>query len=181
MHPPRVLPSSIRDKSFIAGDRAFAEACIRTLALQPQPAKDRQKRVESLLGVFYAAESDGGRAINAGTHQQVFPVLAQLISLRKVPSRALRLIVAAAAQNCVPRVFVDNLLGPLPNVAHQILNSKDARTRGMSSYITGRRDFAAFVWRGHRARIPGISPRELVSIETLRRVLPLPFVRQPLP
>ena len=49
-----------------------------------------------------------------------FAVLIVAIRLRKIPDGALRLIVAAAAQNGGARVLIHEFVGPLPDVAYQI-------------------------------------------------------------
>ena len=50
-------------------------------------------------------------------------MLIVLVSLREVPHGALWLIVAASAQNCRACVFVNVLVGPLPNVADKVLDA----------------------------------------------------------
>ena len=76
--------------------------------------------------IHHATKSDCAGAVNTRSHQQVLAVLRQLIGLRKVPARTLRLIVTTAAQNRRPRMFVHILVGPLPDVADQIHHAKRA-------------------------------------------------------
>ena len=69
--------------------------------------------------------------VHARSHEQVLAMLRQLITLRKVSARALWLIMAAASQNRSASVFINVLIGPLPNVADEIHYSKRARALRM--------------------------------------------------
>ena len=62
----------------------------------------------------YAAEADSSRAVHAGGHQQQLAVLVQLVSLREIPDRSLRLVVTATAENAAARVLVNEIL---PSIA----------------------------------------------------------------
>jgi len=44
--------------------------------------------VTLLLGIRDAAEADGARAVEAGSHEQEFLVLVEAVGLRKIPERA---------------------------------------------------------------------------------------------
>src|SRR6202034_3901201 len=89
------------------------------------------------LRVCYAPESNSPGAVHAGGHQQQLSVLVQLIGLREVPDRALRLIVAAAAQNAAPCMLVSKLFRPLPHISHHVHHAERTGSRWMSIHRIG--------------------------------------------
>src|SRR5208337_4679221 len=95
------------------------------------PHRDRTSPNGSLR-VYYATESDSPGAVHTGGHQQQLAVLIQLISLREVPDRALRLIVTATTKNSAPRVLVNKLFRPLPHISYHVHHAKWTGSRWMS-------------------------------------------------
>src|SRR5580658_11273782 len=105
----------------------------------------------------------------------------QLIGLRKIPDRALRLVATAAAKNSAARVLVLKFLGPLPDVAHHILYAKGARAFRMSAHFVRGAHRARLFRRRNRGVVPFLAPRIETSVRSLRGILPFPFVRKALP
>src|SRR5882757_3696824 len=81
----------------------------------------------ALLSIGHTAKPDRARAVPSGRHQEQLAVLVVAVGLREVPDRSLRLIGAAAAQDRGAGVLVVELVGPLPDVADEILNLEGAR------------------------------------------------------
>src|ERR1017187_653138 len=152
-----------------------------------------------LLSVLYAAKADRTGAIVTGRHKQQFPVFTILVGLWKVPNRALRPVVAAAAQNCGSRMLVHVFICPRPHVPHHIHNSKRTRPFGMRLDITRRLHLSTFIgkrcerFRSACLRSTGgntprelrkkpitVSPWKLPAIVALCRILPFPFMRKAL-
>ena len=80
------------------------------------------------------------------------------ISLRKIPERSRRLIIAAPAQNAAASMLVDKLIRPLPHVADQVHDSVRTRARGMSAYRIRATHGAAVIDNRNAARIPSLAP-----------------------
>src|ERR1700728_3143109 len=119
------------------------------------------------------------------------------VGLREIPDGALRLVVTASAQNGGSRVFIDVLIGPLPDIPYHIHRAERACPFGMGIDIAGREYRSPPVGRRRcrirRIALPGagegtaaqrrrqpiaVSPRIAAGIVALRRVLPLPLVWQ---
>src|SRR5260221_5306966 len=130
------------------------------------------------LAIGHAAETDGGGAVFSGRHEQIFSVLAEFVSLREIPVRALWLIVTAAAQDAGARVRVAEFIGPLPDVARQVFDTERAGTSRMRVHIIGPAHNPSRFGRRDRCRIPLAAPRVQAAITSLGGVLPLPLVRQ---
>src|SRR6476660_6212139 len=92
-------------------------------------SKDASGRTS--LRFYHASETECGRTIHAGRHQQKFAMFIQPVGLREIPDRALRLIVASATQDAPPRMLVDELFCPLPHVPNHVHYAKRARSKGM--------------------------------------------------
>src|SRR6266481_5540253 len=107
-------------------------------------------------------------------------MLAEFIRLRKIPNRTLRLVVASSAQNSTPRMFVGEFVRPLPHVADKVHHSK--RTSSFRMRVDGIRTAHRPVLIRFRngGRVPLVAPGIDAAIGALRRILPLPFVRQTL-
>ena len=67
--------------------------------------------------IDHAAEAEHAAAILARGHEQIFAVLVELVGLRKIPVRMLRLVGTAAAEDRRAGMLVVELVGPLPDVA----------------------------------------------------------------
>src|ERR1700685_4654938 len=130
------------------------------------------------LRVYYAPESDSPRAVHTGGHRQQLSVLAQLIGLREVPDRALRLIVAAAAKNGTSCVIVNKLFRPLPYISHHVHHAERTSSRWMSIDWIGTSHGAGLVGKRNSAVIPLVPPWIEASVSALGCVLPLPLMRQ---
>src|SRR5580698_8890358 len=133
-----------------------------------------------LLRVQYATESHCSGAVHAGGDQQQLAMLVQLIRLRKVPDRALRLIVAAAAQNAAARVLIGKLLSPLPHISYQVHHAEGTGSLRMGIDSIRASHGARLVGYGHRTVIPLVAPGIQAAICALGSVLPLPLVGQAL-
>ena len=120
------------------------------------------------------------RAIFTRRHQEKFAVLIQSVRRRKIPDRALRQIITAAAQNSAAGVFVGKFFGPLPHVANHVLNAERTRPLRMSIHRVRAPQFASLVGCRHQRRIPAVSPRIQSAVRALTGILPLPFVWKPL-
>src|SRR5271170_7805003 len=131
------------------------------------------------LRIRHAPEPQRPRTIRVGRHHQEFAMLVQSVGLGKIPDRALRLIVAATPQNAGPRVLVNELLGPLPNVSDHVHYAKRTRPLRMRVCQIWTTHAPRLVGHGHGAGVPLVPPRIEPSVVTLRCVLPLPLVRQP--
>src|SRR5258708_120571 len=80
----------------------------------------------SRSGIGSTTKSDGARAIAARRHQQEFAMLVIPIGLRKIPDGALWAVMAAPAQDGGAGVGIGIFIGPLPDIAHHIENTKRA-------------------------------------------------------
>ena len=107
-------------------------------------------------------------------------MLVQTVGLREIPPTALRLVVASSAHDRGPSVLVDVLVGPLPDVSHQVHDSVWACTLWERVHVGGLAHVAPLVRGRDSGRIPVLTPRVGASVGSLRRVLPFPFVRQAL-
>src|SRR5580658_11131521 len=103
-----------------------------------------RKGPTKLLRVQHATESHCSGTVHAGGDQQQLAMLVQLIRLRKVPDRALRLIVAAAAQNTAARVLINKFVGPLPYISYQVHHAEWTGSLRMS---------IDWIWTSHGARL----------------------------
>src|ERR1700691_5331080 len=148
--------------------------------VRPASQPSCSARLLQLLLIYRAAEAQSAGAILGRRHQQILTVLVQFVSLREIPHGALRLIITATAQNRRARMFVHELIGPLPHVAGHIHRPERTGARRMRVHIGGTGQIASLVWRGNRALVPRIAPRIQAPIRALRRVLPFPLVRKPL-
>src|SRR6516164_8052881 len=83
----------------------------------------------ALLAIPYTAKSQGSGSVVARCHQQELSMLVVAIGLRKIPYRALRLIVAATAKYPSAGVVVDVFVGPLPDVSDHVGNSERTGAR----------------------------------------------------
>src|SRR5450755_4798153 len=77
-------------------------------------------------------------------------------------------------------MFIYILVGPLPYVAGHVHRAERTGTGRMRVHIRRTGHVAALVGLGNGALVPGWPPRIQPPILALRRVLPFPFVRQPL-
>src|ERR1700678_2021755 len=127
------------------------------------------------LRVYYATEASSAGAVHTGGYHQQLAVLVQFVGLRKVPDRALRLIVAAAAKNASPGVFISKLFRPLPDISHQIHYAEWAGSLGMCIDRIRTSHGARLVRQRHGAVVPLVTPRIEASIGALGCVLPFPF------
>ena len=100
--------------------------------------------------IFHTAKSHSAGAIIAWRHQQQFPVLTVFICLREIPNGSNRPIVIPATKDCRPRMVVQVLVGPLPNVPHHIHHARRAGSPGMSIDIARRAHHAIAIrqWSG---------------------------------
>src|SRR5215469_10900654 len=140
----------------------------------------RTPNLTVLLRILNAAESDSAGPVPARSHKEELTVFVELIRLRKIPHRSLRLIVAAAAQDAGARVFIHDLLGPLPDISCQVHHPERTGTLRMLVHRVWPTQAAAFVRNGNRVSIPLAAPGVPAAVETLRRILPLPLMRQAL-
>lgn len=81
-------------------------------------------------------------------------MLVEAIGLRKIPNGTLRLIVTAPANNTGARVFISELVGPLPHIANQILYSERTCSVGVGIHIVGTTQCPALVGHGHGSFFP---------------------------
>ena len=100
------------------------------------------------------------------------------ISLGKVPNGALGLVVFASADDGRASVFVDKLIGPLPDIAHHIHHAVGAGSEGMRFHRVGSTHRTRRIRKGHGSRIPLISPWKGTTIRSLSGHLPFPLVGQ---
>src|SRR5882672_10188287 len=105
-------------------------------------------------------------------------MLVQAISLRKIPARTLRDIVAASPQNRAPCVFVEVLVRPLPDVPGRVQHSKLTRTFRMRIHVVRPGQFMALALNRHGFVVPIVTPWVDSSVGSLSGVLPFPFMRQ---
>src|ERR1700733_1047414 len=98
------------------------------------------------------------------------------VRLGKIPDRTLRLIVAAATQDTSTSVLIYILIGPLPDISHEIHHAKWTCSARMLLYIVGTPHRTALIRNRHGARVPCITPRISSAIRALRGKLPLPFM-----
>jgi len=82
-------------------------------------------------------------------------MLVKFVGLGKIPDRALRLIVAAAPQNVGPRVLVNELFRPLPNISGHVHYGK--RTRPLRMRV-------GQIWTAHAPRLIGHGPGACVPL-----------------
>src|ERR1700722_19062597 len=149
---------------------------LRPMSARSNPFASRS--VSSLLRVANAAKSERARAVFARRHQQQLSMLIELVRLREIPHRSLRLVIASAAQNSATRVIVDVFVGPLPHVADEIHHAERTRAGWMRAHAVGTAHRAAFVGRWYRCGVPLVAPRIDAAVAALRGVLPFPFMRQ---
>src|SRR5271163_2807082 len=109
--------------------------------------------------IYYATESDASGAVQTGGRQQQLAVLVQFVRLREVPDRALRLIVTAAAENTAPRMLVNKLLGPLPDVSYHVHHVKGTCSLRMCVDRIRTAHGARLIGHRDRAIIPLVAPR----------------------
>src|SRR5215469_16181509 len=133
-----------------------------------------------LLRILNAAESNRAGPVHARCHQEEFTVFVEVIRLRKIPYRSLRLIVAAAAQDAGARVFVHDLFCPLPDISCHVHGSERTGALRVPVHRIWPTQAAAFVGNGNRISIPFVAPGIEAAVRTLRRILPLPLMRQAL-
>src|SRR5215472_18691442 len=88
-----------------------------------------------LFRINHAAETQGACAVFGWGHKEIFAVLVQLEGIGEIPDGSLGMVVASSAERGGARVFVHELVGPLPDVADHVHDPKRARTLGMSSHI----------------------------------------------
>src|ERR1035438_5054106 len=107
-------------------------------------------------------------------------MLVQLVRLRKIPDGSLRLVIAAAPNNRTARVLILKFFCPLPHVSHHVHYSERAGAlrMGVNSVRSAYR--TRFLRDGNGFYLPIISPWICACVHALCRILPLPFMRQPL-
>src|SRR5436309_14652200 len=130
--------------------------------------------------ILHETETDGARAVDARRHHQEFAVLGQFISLREIPDRTLRLVIASPSENCHSCMLIEKFICPLPHIAHKIHHTKGTGTVRMCVYWIGTAHCAVLTRFSNRGCIPLVAPGIDAAIGALRGVLPLPFVRQAL-
>src|SRR5215469_14238802 len=118
----------------------------------------RTPNLTVLLRILNAAESDSAGPVPARSHKEELTVFVELIRLRKIPLRSLGLVVAAAAQDAGARVFIHDLLGPLPDISRHVHDSERTRARWMLVHRIWTARAAALVGNGNRVPIPFVSP-----------------------
>src|ERR1041384_5176235 len=74
--------------------------------------------------VLHAKKSKCAGAIFTGSHQQQLSVLIQAVRLREVPHGSLGLIIASSSQHGGAGMLVQKFVGPLPDVADQVLHAE---------------------------------------------------------
>jgi hypothetical protein len=116
----------------------------------------------------------------ARRHQQQLSVLIVEISLREIPHRTLRLVVAAAAQNRSPGVVVEIFVRPLPDIADQVHHADCARAFGVRRDVIWPAHRPSFVGNRNCGGLPLVAPWVHASIGSLGGELPLPFIGQAL-
>src|SRR2546425_3970792 len=104
----------------------------------------------------------------------------QFVGLREIPTRTLRLVVTAAAQYSCPCVVVRIFVRPLPDVACEVFHPERAGAARMSGNIIGAAKNTPLFRKGYGGCVPLLSPGIKASVISLGRILPLPFVREPL-
>ena len=88
---------------------------------------------------------------------------------------------AAAAQNAGAGMLVLKFIGPLPHIANEILHPEwTGGVRVVGIHVVRSAHRAALIGGGRRG-IPFVAPGIQPLIGTLRGILPLPFMRKPLP
>src|ERR1700722_7375410 len=107
-------------------------------------------------------------------------MLVQTVRWRKVPPRTLRLIVTPSAQGASAGVFINEFVGPLPDITDKVFYAKRASRLGMRIHRIGPSQLTFLVRVGYSCSVPNIAPWVEPSIATLRCVLPFPFVRKAL-
>src|SRR5579884_271449 len=104
---------------------------------QPFRAVVRPHTLVVLTRILNTAEPDCRRTIVTRSHQQQLAVLVIAVCLREIPDRTLRLVVAAAAEDCGTRVVILEFVGHLPDVADKVHDSEGAGAGGMGGYFVG--------------------------------------------
>src|SRR2546429_402415 len=89
--------------------------------------------------ILHETETDGARAVDARRHHQEFAVLGQFISLREIPDRTLRLVIASPSENCHSCMLIEKFICPLPHIAHKIHHTKGTGTVRMCVYWIDRK------------------------------------------
>src|SRR6266481_845451 len=95
----------------------------------------------------------------------------QLVGLREIPARTLRLVVTAATQNSCPCVVVRIFVGPLPDVAGKVFHAECAGAARMSGNIIGTAKNTSLLWNRNGGRLPLLTPGIKTSVVSLSRVL----------
>ncbi len=90
----------------------------------------------------------------------------------------MRLVVAAAAKDGGAGVLVSKFLGPLPDVADQVLHAERACSERVSVNVVGSAQGPAFLGDGYSRIIPRLTPGIDALVGPLCGILPFPFVRQ---
>src|SRR5262249_44433492 len=110
--------------------------------------------VHASTRILYTAKSQRTGSIHAGRHHEELAVFRKLVCLRKVPDRALRLVVAAAAENTGSGMVIQEFLRPLPDVSHKVHYPEWACPSGMRVYCVRSAHRAALVRGGARWGFP---------------------------
>src|SRR5271157_5756319 len=108
-------------------------------------------------------------------------MLAQLIGLRKIPNRALRLVITASSKNPPASFLVLKFLPPPPPLSGPVHYAKRACPLRVRVHCIRSAHGSVFVHGWNCVGIPRVAPGICTSIRPLGRILPLPLVRQTLP
>src|SRR2546429_5494230 len=73
--------------------------------------------------ILHETETDGARAVDARRHHQEFAVLGQFISLREIPDRTLRLVIASPSENCHSCMLIEKFICPLDRKSTRLNSS----------------------------------------------------------
>src|SRR6266566_3633184 len=74
--------------------------------------------------ILHETETDGARVVDARRHHQEFAVLGQFISLREIPDRTLRLVIASPSENCHSCMLIEKFICPLPHIPTRSITPK---------------------------------------------------------
>src|SRR5664279_2912572 len=140
---------------------------LRLTSIRAGSDRSRVKQVHRSLRIHYAAETQRAGAVFPRRHEQQFSMFVQAVGLREIPARALRLIVTAAAQNRGAGVLIQVFVGPLPDVAHEVLDSKRAGAARVRADVVGRPQVPAFLRGWNHTRVPPVPPRIDTAVRPL--------------
>lgn len=104
----------------------------------------------------------------------------QLVSLRKIPMGSLRLVMAAAAQDCGARTIIEPFVSPLPDIPYKVFDAERTGTGGMSAKLSSATHIMSTIRGRDSGGIPLVAPGVRSSVGTLGRILPFPLMRKPL-